>query len=126
RPPRIRRSAPVQRYAPPRRIPPCRSLAPYLNALDFSSASPAQALTSLRFLVVSSLPDLERRLTLLESKNARKWASTAFDMLHAIHADVCSHLPDLGAHLPDIDLQSHLPDIDFDFDRLVNLPDSRF
>ncbi|KAJ7497715.1 hemolysin-III related-domain-containing protein [Mycena latifolia] len=133
-PPRLRRrrmSAPVQRYAPPRPIPPCRPLPLSLDALDLSPASPAQALASLRFLVLSYLADLERRLSLLESKDAREWASTALDMLHAIRADVCSHLPDLGAHLPDIDFKSHLPDIDLkshlpDLDLKSHLPDMDF
>ncbi|KAJ7873834.1 hypothetical protein B0H14DRAFT_2212542, partial [Mycena olivaceomarginata] len=93
RPPRLRHrrmSAPPPHAAPPR-PPPCRPLPPSLEALDLSSTSPAQALSSLRFLVLSYLADLER---LIESAD---WASasTALDMLHAIRADVRSHLPDL-------------------------------
>ncbi|KAJ7217692.1 hemolysin-III related-domain-containing protein, partial [Mycena pura] len=107
---RRRMSAPPPRPSPPR-LPPCRPLSLSLEALDLSPASPTQALASLRFLVLSYLADLERRLSLLESA---EWASTALDMLHSIRAEVRSHLPDLGAHLPDIDIdfKSHLPDID--------------
>ncbi|KAJ7347063.1 hemolysin-III related-domain-containing protein [Mycena albidolilacea] len=96
-------SAPPPRAAPPR-LPPCRPLPPSLEALDLSPTSPAQALSSLRFLVLSYLADLER---LIESAD---WASasTALDMLHAIRADVRSHLPDLpDLSLPDL----HLPDV---------------
>ncbi|KAJ7873821.1 hemolysin-III related-domain-containing protein [Mycena olivaceomarginata] len=106
RQPRLRHrrmSAPPPRAAPPR-LPPCRPLPPSLEALDLSPTSPAQALSSLRFLVLSYLADLER---LIESAD---WASasTALDMLHAIRADVRSHLPDLpDLSLPDL----HLPDV---------------
>lgn len=118
---RRRMSAPVQRYAPPR-LPPCRPLPVSLDALDLSPASPAQALASLRFLMLSYLAHLENRLSSLETKDAREWASTALDMLHAIRADVCSHLPDidLKSHLPDMDLKSHFPDMD---DLKSHLPD---
>ncbi|KAJ7105390.1 hypothetical protein C8R43DRAFT_1140829 [Mycena crocata] len=129
RPPRLRRrrmSAPPPRAAPPR-LPPCRPLPLSLEALDLSPASPTQALASLRFLVLSYLADLERRLCQFESA---EWASTALDMLHAIRADVRSHLPDLGAHLPDMDdLKSRFDfaaldfDFDFDFAGLDFLPD---
>ncbi|KAJ7141365.1 hemolysin-III related-domain-containing protein [Mycena epipterygia] len=139
RPPlrRRRMSAPLPRRAPPR-LPPCRPLPLSLEALDLSPASPAQALASLRFLVLSYLADLERRLSLFESRDALECISTARDMLQAIRADVCSHLPDLGAHLPDmdfhlpdIDLKAHLPDIDFkshlpDMDFKSHLPDMDF
>ncbi|KAK7005892.1 IZH family channel protein [Favolaschia claudopus] len=108
RPHRLRRrrmSAPPPRIVPPR-LPPCRPLPLSLEALDLSAASPAQALSSLRFVVLSYLADLERRLSLLESESA-EWASTALDMLHAIRADVRSHLPDLL--VPDLEL--HLADL---------------
>ncbi|KAJ7881446.1 hypothetical protein B0H13DRAFT_2345193 [Mycena leptocephala] len=110
RPPRLRRrrmSAPPLRAAPPR-LPPCRPLPLSLEALDLSPASPAQALASLRFLVLSYLADLERRLSLFESA---EWASTALDMLRSIRADVHSHLPDL----PSLDLS---PALSLDFDLL--------
>ncbi|KAJ7495826.1 hypothetical protein B0H11DRAFT_873222 [Mycena galericulata] len=112
---RRRMSAPPPRPLPAR-LPPCRPLPLSLEALDLSPASPAQALASLRFLVLSYLADLERRLSLFESA---EWAEAALDMLHGIRADVRSHLPDLGAHLPDMDLKSHLPDMDF----IAHLPD---
>ncbi|KAF8199856.1 hypothetical protein K438DRAFT_1822649 [Mycena galopus ATCC 62051] len=95
RPPRLRprrMSAPPPRAAPPR-LPPCRPLSLSLEALDLSPTSPTQALASLRFLVLSYLADLERRISLCGE------TSTALDMLHSIRADVRSHLPDL--HLPD-------------------------
>ncbi|KAJ6594332.1 hypothetical protein B0H19DRAFT_1095030 [Mycena capillaripes] len=117
RPPRLRRrrmSAPAPRAAPPR-LPPCRPLPLSLEALDLSPASPAQALASLRFLVLSYLADLERRLSLFESA---EWASTALDMLHAIRADVRSHLPDLPSLSLDFDFE-----FDFDFDLGARLPD---
>ncbi|KAJ6489554.1 hemolysin-III related-domain-containing protein [Mycena vitilis] len=126
-PPRLRRrrmSAPAPRAAPPR-LPPCRPLPLSLEALDLSPASPAQALASLRFLVLSYLAALERRLSTFESA---EWAATALDMLHSIRADVRSHLPDL----PSLDLDFDF-DFDFDFDldariegvkaRLPDLPD---
>ncbi|KAJ7908756.1 hypothetical protein B0H13DRAFT_2273211 [Mycena leptocephala] len=108
RPPRLRRrwmSAPPLRAAPPR-LPPCRPLPLSLEALDLSLASPAQALASLRFLVLR-VADLEHRLSLFESA---EWASTALDMLHSIRADVHSHLPDL----PSLDLSPALS-LDFDY-----------
>ncbi|KAJ7680726.1 hemolysin-III related-domain-containing protein [Mycena polygramma] len=124
-PPRLRRrrmSAPAPRAAPPR-LPPCRPLPLSLEALDLSPASPAQALASLRFLVLSYLAALERRLSTFESA---EWAATALDMLHSIRADVRSHLPDLPSLELDFDF-----DFDFDFDaslegvkaRLPDLPD---
>ncbi|PPQ90554.1 hypothetical protein CVT25_015868 [Psilocybe cyanescens] len=106
----------------------CSSLSYSLEALDLSSASPTQTLASLRFLVLSYLADLERRLSEYESPNfeawtlqgewtieeATQWARTALEMLEGIRADVCSHLPEL----PFVDLssmeafvKSHLPDI---------------
>ncbi|KAJ7739071.1 hemolysin-III related-domain-containing protein [Mycena maculata] len=116
--PRLRRrrmSCPPPRPGPPRL--PCRPLPLSLEALDLSPASPAQALASLRFLVLSYLADLEHRLNLFEFE--AEWVDKARDMLHAIRADVRAHLPDLGAHLPDLDL--HLPDFDIDFKS--HLPD---
>ncbi|KAJ7695591.1 hemolysin-III related-domain-containing protein [Mycena metata] len=102
RPPRLHRrrmSAPAPRArAAPLRLPPCRPLPLSLEALDLSpAASPAQALASLRFLVLSYLADLERRLALFDTDSP---AARALDMLRAIRADVSSHLPDL----PDLDL----------------------
>ena len=79
-----------------------------LEELNLSSASPIQTLASLRFLVLSHLADLERRLSEYESPSfeawnlhdkfnideATQWARTALEMLEGIRADVCSHLPD--------------------------------
>lgn len=86
----------------------CDSLSYPLEELDLSSASPIQTLASLRFLVLSYLAELERRLSDLESPSfeawnihdkltideATQWARTALEMLEGIRADVCSHLPD--------------------------------
>ena len=105
----------------------CRALPRSLEALDLSTASPTQTLASLRFLVLTYLADLERRLSQLESpdfgawklqgeltiEEAKQWARTALEMLKGIRADVCSHLPEF--HLADLSLEtfvkSHLPDI---------------
>jgi adiponectin receptor len=105
-----------------------RSLPRSLEALDLSSASPTQTLASLRFLVLTYLADLERRLSQLESpdfgawklqgeftiEEANQWARTALEMLKGIRADVCSHLPEF--HFADLSsletfVKSHLPDI---------------
>ncbi|KAJ3503231.1 hypothetical protein NLJ89_g8525 [Agrocybe chaxingu] len=121
---------------PPIRL--CTSLPPSLEALDLSSASPTQTLASLRFLVLSYLADLERRLNEFESpdfeawgelkiEEATQWARTALEMLKGIRADVCSHLPEfhfadlssvesfVRSHLPDLpdmaEMRSHLPDM---------------
>ncbi|KAJ7063582.1 hemolysin-III related-domain-containing protein [Mycena amicta] len=106
--PRRRMSAPPPRPTPAR-LPQCRPLSLSLEALDLCSASPAQVLASLRFIILSFLADLESRLSGMER------AATALEMLHSIQAEVRSHLPDLGAHLPDIDelrTRLNLPDID--------------
>ncbi|KAJ7282836.1 hemolysin-III related-domain-containing protein [Mycena rebaudengoi] len=126
----------------PKRPALCRPLSLSLEALDLSFASPAHALVSLRFLVLSYLADLERRLSLLESpdwrakgeltiEEARQWARTALDMLHSIRTDVCSHLPDsdsLLAHLPDLpnseSLLARLPDMPNSESLLSHFPDS--
>ncbi|KAF8971121.1 hemolysin-III related-domain-containing protein [Flammula alnicola] len=106
----------------------CRSLSHNLEALDLSSASPTQTLASLRFLVLSYLADLERRLRQFGSpdfeawklqgeytmEEAAQWARTALDMLEGIRADVCSHLPEFPfADLSSMEsfVKSHLPDI---------------
>jgi len=131
------------------RIPICQPLSLSLEALDLSSASPTQALASLRFLVLTYLADLERWLSQLESpdletwrakgeltvEEARQWAKTALEMLDSIRADVYSHLPEfhladisvenlVKTHLPDLPnvptLRSHLPDMP---DVRVHLPD---
>ncbi|KAJ7187794.1 hemolysin-III related-domain-containing protein [Mycena filopes] len=99
-PPRLHRrrmSAPAPRArAAPLRLPPCRPLNLQLEALDLSpAASPAQALASLRFLVLDYLADLERRLALLTVDDTCEWAKRGLDMLRAIRADVSSHIPDL-------------------------------
>jgi adiponectin receptor len=87
---------------------PCKSLSYSLEELNLSAASPIQTLASLRFLVLSHLADLERRLSDCESPSfeawnlhdkfniddATQWARTALEMLEGIRADVCSHLPD--------------------------------
>ena len=126
----------------------CQSLSYSLEELDVSSASPIQTLASLRFLVLSHLADLERRLPDFESptfetwslhdkfnvEEATQWAHTSLEMLERIRADVCSHLPEfqfadlssleslVKAHLPDVpnltEVRSHLPD-------MPNLPQMR-
>jgi len=105
-----------------------KSLSYSLEALDLSSASPIQTLASLRFLVLSYLADLERRLSDLESPSfeawslhdkfsideATQWARTALEMLEGIRADVCSHLPEFQfADLSTLEsfVKSHLPDL---------------
>ncbi|RDB16685.1 Uncharacterized protein C30D11.11 [Hypsizygus marmoreus] len=111
----------------PARLQICRPLPLSLEALDLSSASPTQTLASLRFLVLSYLADLERRLSNLESpdleewkamgemtiEEARQWAHTALEMLEGIRADVCSHLPEF--HFADMSVEnfvkSHLPEL---------------
>ncbi|KAF5322612.1 hypothetical protein D9619_001316 [Psilocybe cf. subviscida] len=122
---RRRLSAPSAAQSAPKL---CRSLSHNLEALDLSSASPTQALASLRFLVLSYLADLERRLRELGSpdydawklsgestmEDAAQWARTALDMLDNIRADVCSHLPEVPfADLSSVEafVKSHLPDL---------------
>ncbi|KAJ6625748.1 hemolysin-III related-domain-containing protein [Mycena sp. CBHHK59/15] len=131
---RRRMSAPGTRPSP--RLE-CRPLSLSMEALDLSSASPTQALASLRYLVLSYLADLERRLARLESpdwrakgehtmEDARQWARTGLEMLAQIRDDLSSHLPDvdvdsLKASLSDLhlsDLGSHLPDL-----HLPDMPD---
>ncbi|KAJ7128870.1 hemolysin-III related-domain-containing protein [Mycena filopes] len=112
-PPRLHRrrmSAPALRArAAPLRLPPCRPLNLQLEALDLSpAASPAQALASLRFLVLDYLADLERRLALLTVDDTCEWAKRGLDMLRAIRADVSSHIPDL-------------PDLSVDMDSLKDV-----
>jgi len=126
---RRRLSAPSSSQ-PPLSRPPlklCRSLSYTLEALDLSSPSPTQTLASLRFLVLSYLADLERRLKELGSDfeawklqgehtmdEATLWARTALDMLEGIRADVCSHLPEMPfADLSSMEVfvKSHIPDL---------------
>ncbi|CAK5265484.1 unnamed protein product [Mycena citricolor] len=117
RTPRLRHrrmSAPIPDR--PTRLPPCRPLPLSLEALDLSPTSPAQALASLRFVVLSHLAHLERRLSLFESA---EWVSTALDMLHSIRAEVHSHIPDLLLLPDNIEqaLDNFKPrDFDFSFD----------
>ena len=89
-------------------VKPCKSFSYSLEVLNLSSASPIQTLASLRFLVLSHLSDLERRLSDCESPSfeawnlhdkfnmdeATQWARIALEMLEGIRADVCSHFPD--------------------------------
>lgn len=89
-------------------VQPCKSLSFSLEVFDLSSASPIQTLASLRFLVLSHLADLERRLSDFESPRfeawiphdkfnideATQWARTALEMSEGIRVDVCSHFPD--------------------------------
>ncbi|KAF9050031.1 hemolysin-III related-domain-containing protein [Panaeolus papilionaceus] len=116
----------------------CRSLSHSLEALDLSSASPTQTLASLRYLVLSYLAYLERKLSEIESpefepwseegeygtEDEKPWVHTALEMLERIREDVCSHLPEihfadlssmeefLRSHLPDLhDVRSHLPEM---------------
>jgi len=121
---RRRLSAPSSSQ-PPLKL--CRSLSYSLEALDLSSALPTQTLASLRFLVLSYLADLERRLKELGSDfeawklqgghtidETALWARTALDMLEGIRADVCSHLPEMPfAELSTMEafVKSHLPDL---------------
>lgn len=119
-----RLSAPASRQPP--RLQICRALPLSLEALDLSSASPTQALASLRYLVLSYLAELEQRLSNLESpdfetwktmgemtmEEARQWTQTALEMLKGIRADVCSHLPEF--HFADMSVEnfkSRLPDL---------------
>ncbi|GLB37023.1 putative haemolysin-III related [Lyophyllum shimeji] len=124
---RVKRRLSTPSRSQPARLPLCHTLPLSLEALDLSSASPTQTLASLRFLVLSYLADLERRLSNLESpdleawkamgeltiEDARQWASTALEMLGRIRADVCSHLPEF--HFTDTSMEdfvkSHLPDL---------------
>ena len=89
-------------------VQPCKSLSYSHEVLGLSPASPIQTLASLRFLVLSHLADLERRLSEFESPSfeawnfhdkfnideATQWARTALEMLEGIRSDVCSHFPD--------------------------------
>ena len=122
---RRRLSAPAPRQLGWRQI--CQPLPPSLEALDLSSMSPTQTLASLRYLILSYLAELERRLATFESPDfekwktmremtiddARQWAQTALEMLKGIRADVCSHLPEF--HLVDMSMENlvkcHLPDL---------------
>ncbi|TFK44235.1 hemolysin-III related-domain-containing protein [Crucibulum laeve] len=108
----------------------CRTLPHSLEALDLSSASPTQTLASIRFIILSYLADIERRLSQVQSPNvhleawltkkseltiddAAEWAVTALEMLEGIRADVCSHLPDVQfADLTSVEtfIKSQLPD----------------
>lgn len=86
----------------------CQSLSYTLEGFDLSTTSPIQTLASLRFLVLSYLADLERRLSVIESPRsqawklhnkfnideASQWARTALAMLEGIRADVRSHFPE--------------------------------
>ncbi|KAJ7761137.1 hypothetical protein B0H16DRAFT_1812776 [Mycena metata] len=101
---RRRMSAPTPRArAAPLRLPPCRPLPLSLEALDLSpAASPAQALASLRFLVLSYLADLERRLALFDTDSpaARALALASLRFL------VLSYLADLERRLALFDTDS--------------------
>lgn len=118
----------------------CASLPPTIEALKLSKASPTHTLASLRFLVLTYLADLERRLADFESPDidtwiakgeltfddASQWASTAIDMLERIRADVYSHLPEV--HLADLSsvetfVKSHLPDMPDMTDMRSHLPE---
>ncbi|KAJ7267561.1 hemolysin-III related-domain-containing protein [Mycena haematopus] len=126
RPRRPRRmSAPP---AAPPRLSACGPLSPSLEALDLCSTSPTAALASLRVVVLSYLADLEQRICALGGP------ASALDLLHAIRADINSHLPDVKGLVASIDfkrplsyvpvladkiksLHAHLADeFDFDFD----------
>ena len=114
----------------------CQTIRASLDALDLSSPTQTQILSSIRHLVLSYLEELEASLSRFQSpididslksstedavEDARAWANDALDMLQRIRSDVCSHLPDLDldfslenlvSHLPDVnDVRSHLPDI---------------
>ncbi|KAF8902924.1 hemolysin-III related-domain-containing protein [Gymnopilus junonius] len=117
----------------------CNTVSYSLEALDLSPSSPTQTLASIRFLVLSYLADLERRLAQFESpdleawkvqgeltiEDAKQWARTALEMLNGIRADVYSHLPEsmesfVKSHLPDIpdvpnfkEMRSHLPEMPY-------------
>ncbi|PPQ98768.1 hypothetical protein CVT24_003326 [Panaeolus cyanescens] len=129
-----RLSAPSSSMTP---VKVCKSLSHSLEALDLSSASPTQTLASLRYLVLSYLAYLERKLSEIESPDfepweegnsnlddAKPWVQTALEMLEGIREDVCSHLPEIHfadlssveefvrSHLPDLhDVRAHLPDM---------------
>ncbi|KAF7782204.1 hypothetical protein Agabi119p4_1580 [Agaricus bisporus var. burnettii] len=106
----------------------CKPFPGSANALDLSRASPAQILISLRFLVLSHLAELERRLSDFESPDleawktkgeikideARQWAKTAMEMLDGIRTDVRSQLPDVQFSDPasvDSFLRAYLPEL---------------
>jgi adiponectin receptor len=106
----------------------CKPLPASASSLDLSRASPTQVLISLRFLVLSHLAELERRLSDFESPDleswrtkgeikideARQWARTAMEMLDGIRADVCSQLPDVQFSDPasvDSFLRAYLPEL---------------
>ena len=131
-----------RRLSTPSTSPPplkhCNTVSYSLEALDLSPSTPTQTLASIRFLVLSYLADIERRLAQLESpdfeawkiqgatmEDAKQWAQTALEMLDGIRADVRSHLPEslesfVKAHLPDIpdvpnfkEMRSHLPEMPY-------------
>jgi adiponectin receptor len=142
---RRRMSAPAHR---PVRLQKICLLSQSIEALDLSTASPTQALASLRFLVLSYLADLEVRLSHLNAtildlgianalkakseltiEEARTWAKVALEMLEGIREDVRSHLPEF--HFANVSVEdfvkSYLPDFPdipgFDRMRSRYLPD---
>ncbi|THV06749.1 HlyIII-domain-containing protein [Dendrothele bispora CBS 962.96] len=138
---RRRQSTPAIRNPSPR-LHFCKPLPPSLEALDLSSDSnPSRTLASLRFLVLSYIADVERRLSTLESPDLESWitkgeftieearqsAKTTLDMLQSLRDDVCYNLPDL--HLSDISIETlrshlpHLPDVPSINEVRSHLPD---
>jgi len=114
----------------------CQTIRASFDALDLSSFTQTQALSSIRQLVLSYLEELEASLYCFQSpididslksstgdavEDVRTWANDALEILQRIRSDVCSHLPDLDldfslenlvSHLPDVNgVRSHLPDI---------------
>ncbi|KAF5370760.1 hypothetical protein D9758_002123 [Tetrapyrgos nigripes] len=105
----------------------CKPLPPSLEPLDLSSdPSPSRTLASLRFLVLSYIADVERRLSTLESPDLESWilkgeltieearqrAKTTLEMLESLRDDVYFHLPEF--HLSDVSIENlrfHLPDL---------------
>jgi adiponectin receptor len=106
-------------------------LAISVEALDLSTLSPAQAVASIRLLVLSHLAELEARLAQhasdsvdfglkeklrtgreLTKDEIKQWAQVAFNMLESIRDGVHSHLPE--SCLPAMSVEtfkSRLPDV---------------
>ncbi|KIY53411.1 HlyIII-domain-containing protein [Fistulina hepatica ATCC 64428] len=107
----------------------CHTLPPSLEPLDLSSASPIEALASLRYLLLSFLADVEARLSQLRAsateacrtavltklEEAAAWAYEALETLEGIRADLmaAAEWPDFhfGEHFTVENFRAHLPDM---------------
>ena len=92
----------------------CQPVPHSLDTLDLSSASPAAAIASLHFHVLSCLTDIETSLSQLESplpdfdlgqaisrgelkvEEVRAWAKDGLEILKQIKAELRSHLPEFS------------------------------